>query len=283
MFDGQDMVTLADDKLRAVRGNDMAMIFQDPLSALHPFYKVGVAAGRGDAGASRASRKSAARDARRRTARPRRNPRSQAPRRPVPARVLRRHAPAGDDRHGAVQRAQAAHRRRAHHRAGCHRPGPDPGAAPGSAAAAGHGHHHHHPRPRASSPRSPTTSASCTPAASSSAAAPRTSSTPPQHPYTWGLLESIPRLDSPRDEELVPISGRPPSLINRPSGCHFHPRCPYVRDAHKRVDPSSRPWTGAPSTSSPACSSPRSAAQIWDGIQQARRDSLRRMAARRRA
>jgi peptide/nickel transport system ATP-binding protein len=59
----------------------------------------------------------------------------------------------------------------------------------------------------------------------------------PEHPYTWGLLRSIPRLNAPRDEELVPIPGRPPSLINRPSGCHFHPRCPYVREAHKQVDP----------------------------------------------
>jgi peptide/nickel transport system ATP-binding protein len=59
----------------------------------------------------------------------------------------------------------------------------------------------------------------------------------PEHPYTWGLLSSIPRLDTPRGEELVPISGRPPSLINLPGGCSFHPRCPYVREAHKRVDP----------------------------------------------
>jgi peptide/nickel transport system ATP-binding protein len=59
----------------------------------------------------------------------------------------------------------------------------------------------------------------------------------PQHPYTWGLLRSIPRLDSPRDEELVPIEGRPPSLITRPSGCAFHPRCTFVRESHKRVDP----------------------------------------------
>jgi peptide/nickel transport system ATP-binding protein len=59
----------------------------------------------------------------------------------------------------------------------------------------------------------------------------------PEHPYTWGLLRSIPRLDLPRDEPLVPIPGRPPSLINPPSGCAFHPRCPYVREAHKRVDP----------------------------------------------
>src|ERR671915_1015466 len=59
----------------------------------------------------------------------------------------------------------------------------------------------------------------------------------PEHPYTWGLLSSIPRLDSPRDEELVPIPGRPPSLITLPPGCSFHPRCPYVREAHTRVDP----------------------------------------------
>jgi peptide/nickel transport system ATP-binding protein len=63
----------------------------------------------------------------------------------------------------------------------------------------------------------------------------------PEHPYTWGLLGSIPKLDSPRDEELVPIPGRPPSLITLPGGCSFHPRCPYVRDAHKKVDPTLEP------------------------------------------
>jgi peptide/nickel transport system ATP-binding protein len=66
----------------------------------------------------------------------------------------------------------------------------------------------------------------------------------PEHPYTWGLLTSIPRLDTPRTSELVPISGRPPSLINRPAGCHFHPRCPYVRDAHRRIDPRLAPVPG---------------------------------------
>jgi peptide/nickel transport system ATP-binding protein len=66
----------------------------------------------------------------------------------------------------------------------------------------------------------------------------------PQHPYTWGLLKSIPRLDNPREEDLTPIPGRPPSLINPPSGCHFHPRCPYVQDEHRRVDPVLRPVAG---------------------------------------
>jgi peptide/nickel transport system ATP-binding protein len=68
----------------------------------------------------------------------------------------------------------------------------------------------------------------------------------PEHPYTWGLLRSIPRLDVPRDAPLVPIPGRPPSLINPPSGCSFHPRCPYVRESHKRVDPLLEPVPGEP-------------------------------------
>jgi peptide/nickel transport system ATP-binding protein len=63
----------------------------------------------------------------------------------------------------------------------------------------------------------------------------------PEHPYTWGLLQSIPRLDKPRDEPLVPIAGLPPSLINLPSGCSFHPRCPYVRERHRRVEPQLEP------------------------------------------
>ncbi len=48
-----------------------------------------------------------------------------------------------------------------------------------------------------------------------------------EHPYTWGLLSSMPRLDRDRQDRLVPIPGTPPSLINVPSGCAFHPRCAY--------------------------------------------------------
>jgi peptide/nickel transport system ATP-binding protein len=69
----------------------------------------------------------------------------------------------------------------------------------------------------------------------------------PEHPYTWGLLQSIPRLDRPRDEPLVPIPGRPPSLIHPPSGCNFHPRCPYVRPRHREVDPGLEPLPDDPS------------------------------------
>ncbi|MFE2260417.1 ABC transporter ATP-binding protein [Streptomyces griseosporeus] len=49
----------------------------------------------------------------------------------------------------------------------------------------------------------------------------------PKHPYTWGLLSSMPRLDSSVDEMLEPIPGSPPSLLNPPSGCPFHPRCAF--------------------------------------------------------
>jgi len=52
----------------------------------------------------------------------------------------------------------------------------------------------------------------------------------PQHPYTWGLLGSIPRLDRPKPEKLHSIHGSPPSLINLPEGCKFRPRCPHAFD-----------------------------------------------------
>ena len=68
----------------------------------------------------------------------------------------------------------------------------------------------------------------------------------PEHPYTWGLLGSVPRLDSPRDAPLVPVPGRPPSLIALPSGCSFHPRCPYVRQRHREIDPKLEPVPGQP-------------------------------------
>jgi peptide/nickel transport system ATP-binding protein len=69
----------------------------------------------------------------------------------------------------------------------------------------------------------------------------------PEHPYTWGLLKSIPTLTGSRDEALVPIPGTPPSLINPPSGCHFHTRCLYAQPDHDRIDPQLEPVAGDPS------------------------------------
>jgi peptide/nickel transport system ATP-binding protein/oligopeptide transport system ATP-binding protein len=56
----------------------------------------------------------------------------------------------------------------------------------------------------------------------------------PQMPYTWGLLGSIPRLDRPRPERLHSIKGSPPSLITLPDGCKFRPRCPHAFDKCKQ-------------------------------------------------
>jgi peptide/nickel transport system ATP-binding protein len=62
----------------------------------------------------------------------------------------------------------------------------------------------------------------------------------PQHPYTWGLLGSLPRLDV-NVERLVQIAGQPPSLLFPPRGCRFHPRCAYVMDVCKEREPELEP------------------------------------------
>ncbi len=59
----------------------------------------------------------------------------------------------------------------------------------------------------------------------------------PQHPYTWGLLGSLTRLDQPRPERLPQIRGLPPSLLAPPHGCHFRPRCPHAHKHCEQVPP----------------------------------------------
>jgi peptide/nickel transport system ATP-binding protein len=66
----------------------------------------------------------------------------------------------------------------------------------------------------------------------------------PLHPYTWGLLSSIPRLDEEKQERLNPIRGLPPSLILVPPGCAFHPRCPYRFEPCDRDVPALLPVDG---------------------------------------
>jgi peptide/nickel transport system ATP-binding protein len=58
----------------------------------------------------------------------------------------------------------------------------------------------------------------------------------PQHPYTWGLLSSLPRVHEDR-ESLTPIPGTPPSLLTPPSGCRFHPRCAYCTPKSPTIEP----------------------------------------------
>ena len=65
----------------------------------------------------------------------------------------------------------------------------------------------------------------------------------PHHPYTWGLLQSIPRMNA-SEERLTPIRGMPPSLINLPLGCSFAPRCPHRFDRCVQEDPALLPSDG---------------------------------------
>ncbi len=66
----------------------------------------------------------------------------------------------------------------------------------------------------------------------------------PRHPYTLGLLGSLPRLDDMGAEELVPIPGSPPSLVNPPAGCAFHPRCRFAQAICREETPPLRPIEG---------------------------------------
>jgi peptide/nickel transport system ATP-binding protein len=86
----------------------------------------------------------------------------------------------------------------------------------------------------------------------------------PEHPYTWGLLRSIPTLDGPRVEQLAPIPGSPPSLIDPPSGCHFHPRCAYAQPDHARIDPELRPLPRNPAHKVACLLEPKVRRGLWE-------------------
>ena len=66
----------------------------------------------------------------------------------------------------------------------------------------------------------------------------------PLHPYTWGLMDSIPRAGAAEKQDLCPIKGQPPSLIDLPGGCSFHPRCPYAQDRCFHEEPKFRAIDG---------------------------------------
>jgi peptide/nickel transport system ATP-binding protein/oligopeptide transport system ATP-binding protein len=68
----------------------------------------------------------------------------------------------------------------------------------------------------------------------------------PQHPYTWGLLGSIARVDRERPKRLPAIPGSPPSLLDPPKGCHFRPRCPHAFDKCTEVPTLEAPIENAP-------------------------------------
>ena len=86
--------------------------------------------------------------------------------------------------------------------------------------------------------------------------------THPEMPYTWGLLSSVPEVTGDTNAKLIPIPGNPPSLLNPPSGCHFHPRCTHkdkvAGDLCRTTTPELEPGNRGSTTSSGAtCLTPR--------------------------
>jgi peptide/nickel transport system ATP-binding protein len=239
LFEGKDLVTLPEDELRSVRGNDIAMVFQDPLSSLHPLYKVGrqlTEAVRAHNSVSKAKARERAVELLGLVGIP--DPDRRVDEYPhefsggMRQRVMIAMALANEPKlliadepttalDVTVQAQILALMERLQSELGMaiviitHDLGVVAEMADDIAVMyAGR--------------------------IVETASAARVFANP-EHPYTWGLLKSIPRLDSPRDEDLVPIPGTPPSLINPPSGCHFHPRCAYAQPDHARIDPALEP------------------------------------------
>jgi peptide/nickel transport system ATP-binding protein len=250
MFEGKDLVTLNDRELRAIRGNEIAMIFQDPLSSLHPFFKVGaqlIEAVRVHRDVSKASARERAIELLGLVGIP--DPAQRVEEYPhefsggMRQRVMIAMALANEPKlliadepttalDVTVQAQILALLQRLQRELGMaivmitHDLGVVAEMADDIAVMyAGR--------------IVETASAKLLFAG-------------PEHPYTWGLLKSIPSLSGTRKEQLVPIPGSPPSLINRPPGCHFHPRCPYSQPDHARIDPELQPIPGE-STHHVAC------------------------------
>ena len=278
MFEGQDIVSMPDDKLRRVRGNDIAMIFQDPLSAMHPFYKVGaqlVEAMQAHRSISKSAARTRAAELLELVGIP--DPKRRVDQYPhefsggMRQRAMIAMALANEPKlliadepttalDVTVQAQILALLDDLQKRLGTaiiiitH----DLGVV---AEIADHIAVMYAGRIVERGTTKDIFNA-------------------PQHPYTWGLLSSIPRLDNPRGEELVPVSGRPPSLINRPTGCHFHPRCPYSQESHTKIDPRLTPVDSNPDHTVACLLEESVRRKIWDGIREGRdRDSLARLAA----
>jgi peptide/nickel transport system ATP-binding protein len=265
MFDGRDLLKLPEDELREVRGEDVAMIFQDPLSSLHPFYRIGdqlIEAVRAHHDASKKAAKDRAVEMLQLVGIP--EPRTRVDAWPhefsggmrqramiamalinSPKLIIADEPTTALDVTVQAQILELIERLQSETGTAVIMITHDLGVV------AEMTHEIAVMYAGRIVERAPTKELFAA----------------PQHPYTWGLLRSIPRLDSPRDEELVPIDGRPPSLITRPSGCAFHPRCPFVRDAHKRIDPTLDPVEGRQDHDVACLLAPQTRVELWQRLE----------------
>ena len=235
LFQGRDLLEADEKELRAIRGKEISMIFQDPLTSLNPVFKVGHQIAEVIQVHEKVGRVAARASGRwscwARSASP--TPRQRA--RGLPAPVLGRDAPAGHDRHGAGPRPGRAPGRRAHHRPRRHRPGPDHGPARSASRPTG-------ARPSCSSPTTsgwwratPTGCVVMYAGRVAELARHRRRLLPPRHAYTLGLLRAWPAIGP-----APGAAGSSPSSASRraSSGCRraapFHPRCPFATDICRR-------------------------------------------------
>ena len=126
-------------------------------------------------------------------------------------------------------RAEAPDRGRAHDRARRHHPGADPRAPARARRGARHGAHAHHARPRRRRRDVRARERHVRGHVRGDRSADQLFARP-RHPYTLGLLQSIPRLDARRKEALTPIEGAPPDMLRPPGACPFEPRCRFSVD-----------------------------------------------------
>ena len=126
LWKGEDLLTMKPSELRQIRGNEISMIFQDPMTSLNPVHTIGRQLDRGDPAPPRRDEEAGARARALELLKAVGIPRAEQPHRRLPAPVLGRHAPARDDRDGADQRPRPADRRRADDRARRDDAGADP-------------------------------------------------------------------------------------------------------------------------------------------------------------